>query len=220
MLPIKALDFNPIVQDLAVRLPETDRKTLILDMDETLVHADFGNYYSGHDHIVTFLYEDEEVTVPIFVRPGLSEFLQKVSEHFEIVVFTASKKEYADAILNLLDPDNKYFKHRFYRDNCICIQNKVFIKDLRVFVGRKLEDLILLDNSLYSFSNQLSNGVLINSFYNDKEDKELLNALSYLVNYLLQSSDVRTVNEQVFNFPAIMEQFVHKDKTKKKYREV
>ena len=41
-----------------------------------------------------------------------------------------------------IDPENKYFRQRFYRENCISVKNKVFIKDLRIFVNRKLENLI------------------------------------------------------------------------------
>lgn len=210
----KKLDFNKHIQMLAQELPDTNRKTLILDLDETLIHADFDGKFKNHDHIVTFKYDDEEISVPIFIRPELSSFLETVNELFEIVVFTAGKKEYADAVLNFLDPENKFFKFRFYRENCINIKNKVFIKDLRIFSNRKLENIIVLDNSMYSFTNQLSNGILINSFYHDKSDKELSNALAYLVNYLHKTSDIRSINDQIFNFSSILEQLSQKDKLK------
>ncbi len=184
----------------------SQKKTIILDLDETLIHADFDNNYKDHDTNVSFKFNDEEVLVPIFIRPGLIEFLEKISKQFEIFVFTASVKEYADSVLNHIDPDNKFFTQRFYRDNCICVKNKVYIKDLRIFSDRKLENLIIVDNSIYSFTNQISNGVLINSFYNDKNDKELGNVAKYLEGHLLNSSDVRNVNDQVFNFSSILGQ--------------
>jgi CTD small phosphatase-like protein 2 len=184
-----------------------NRKTLVLDLDETLIHADFDGVFQGHDHQITFLHADEEVTVPIFLRPGLQEFLEKCSKQFEIFVFTASKQVYADAVLNLLDPDNRIFKQRFYRESCIKVAGKLFLKDLRIFGNRRLEDIILVDNSMYSLVPQLSNGVLINSFYNDKEDRELLNLLNYLENYLRDAADVRLINEKVFNFKSILESF-------------
>jgi TFIIF-interacting CTD phosphatase-like protein len=34
------------------------------------------------------------------------------------VVFTASQQEYADAILDELDPDQEIFQHRLYRHHC------------------------------------------------------------------------------------------------------
>ena len=184
--------------------PESERKTLILDLDETLIHADFDRIYQEFDAIINFIYNGEEVQVPIFIRPGLFEFLQLVSQNFEIFIFTASIKEYADAVLNFLDPENKIFKFRFYRKDCINIKNRIFIKDLRIFLNRKLENLIMVDNSLYSFTNQISNGVLINSFYNDREDRELINLMSYL-SMLHSTNDIRVVNESVFNFKMILE---------------
>lgn len=50
---------------------------------------------------------------------------------FELVIFTASAKEYADAILNLVDPYQEYFAHRLYRQNCVNLQG-FFLKNLNV----------------------------------------------------------------------------------------
>jgi Dullard-like phosphatase family protein len=187
-----------------VFLPKTEKKkTVILDLDETMIHSDFTSKYENHDHLITFVSDGEEFSVAIFIRPGLNDFLEKLSEKFEVVVFTASVKEYADAVLNYLDPENKYFKNRFYRDSCINISNKVYMKDLRIF-NRNLENLIMVDNSIYCFANQLSNGVLINSFYNDKNDNQLSNLQCYLLNYLYDASDIRVTNEQIFNFSGIL----------------
>jgi CTD small phosphatase-like protein 2 len=186
-----------------------NRKTLILDLDETLIHADFDCNYADPDRIVTFNYQESEISVPVFIRPGLFTFLETVCDKFEILVFTASMQEYADSVLNMLDPENKFFKHRFYRNNCICVKNRVYIKDLRIFANRKPENIIIVDNSLYSFTNQISNGVLINSFYNDKEDRELLNLLNYLLNYLQNMPDVRSVNDKVFNFNSIIDDLIN-----------
>lgn len=206
---LRSINFSDIVSEKNILLPECEglKKTLILDLDETLIHADFDGNWSEHDHTVTFLYEGNEVNVPIILRPGLFIFLEKIAEIFEIFIFTASKKEYADAVLNYLDPENKIFKNRFYREHCINFKNRVFIKDLRMFTNRKPENLIILDNSLYSFSNQLSNGILINSFYNDKDDRELFNVFNYLEQYLQNAPDSRTVNEQIFSFDLILQEY-------------
>jgi CTD small phosphatase-like protein 2 len=204
--PLMKLNYSTYINKRRVACPKgTGKKTLVLDLDETLIHADFDKNFQGHDHVITFLHEGEELTVPIFVRPGIQEFLEKASQNFEIFVFTASKKVYADTVLNFLDPDGRIFKTRYYREDCIKVGSKVYVKDLRIFDNRKLEDIILVDNSMYSFANQISNGVLINSFYNDQEDKELHNVLNYLDNYLRDVSDIRLINEKVFNFTDILD---------------
>jgi CTD small phosphatase-like protein 2 len=208
IIPLTKLNYSTVIESNKVALSDTTKKTLILDLDETLIHADFKGCYQGHDHFITFIHEKEEITVPIFLRPGLFDFLEKASQNFDILIFTASHRVYADAVLNFLDPDGMIFKNRFYRDSCINVGSKAFIKDLRIF-NRKLEDMILVDNSIYSFANQIDNGVLINSFYNDKEDRELTNVLNYLEDYLKEVEDVRLINEKIFNFKLILKDFEH-----------
>ena len=94
-------------------------------------------------------------------------------------------------------------KFRLYRNNCININDKIYVKDLRIIKGVDLKDILLIDNSMYSFAAQLTNGILINSFYNDKSDIELYNVLGYLLNFLYKANDVRLINEQFFNFQKI-----------------
>ena len=53
------------------------------------------------------------------IRPYLGVFLQEMSKLFEIVVFTASFSDYANAILDHIDPGKEYISHRFYREHCI-----------------------------------------------------------------------------------------------------
>jgi Dullard-like phosphatase family protein len=208
IIPLRKLNYAEQMEIRRITVPENvgeKRKTLILDLDETLIHADFDRNYSDHDSVVNFTFDGEEIQAPILIRPGLYEFLDVVREKFEIFIFTASVQQYADSVLNMLDPENKYFKNRFYRNSCICVKSKVYVKDLRIFANRKQENLVMVDNSMYSFTNQISNGILINSFYNDREDRELYNLLNYLMNYLPESPDVRNVNEQVFNFNSIID---------------
>ena len=110
---------------------------------------------------------------------------------------------YENIILNYLDPEGKLIKHRFYRDQCISVLGKIYIKDLRIFNDRKLQDIVIVDNSMYSFANQLSNGILITSYFNDKSDMELVNLGNYLVNCLANAKDVRLENEKFFKFESM-----------------
>ena len=79
---------------------------------------------------------------------------------------------------------------------------------MRIFKDIKDDDLkkiVLIDNNIYSFSVQLSNGILINSFYGDKNDNELSNVLGYLLQFILPADDVREINEKIFGFKRIIE---------------
>ena len=69
--------------------------------------------------------EEREYKVGIFVRKGAKQFLNEVSKYFEVGIFTASVKEYADAIIVFLDPNKNMIKFRLYRYNCIYINDKI-----------------------------------------------------------------------------------------------
>ena len=114
------------------------------------------------------------------IRPYWKEMMDAIKNNWEVVVFTASCKNYADSILDYLDPDNEYFQHRFYRDTCWKVPDGVYVKDLRVFHQWDLEDIVLVDNAVYSFAFQLDNGIPIIPYYKGKDDKQLLYLKEYL----------------------------------------
>jgi CTD small phosphatase-like protein 2 len=116
---------------------------------------------------------------------------------YEIVVFTAGVQEYADKILDQIDPEKAYIKKRLYRQDCIQVED-YFIKDLDVFIDREKENIIIVDNSIMSFAFDIDNGVPIQSFYgNEEDDKELLFLMSFLEEAFYQQ-DVRTSVSEAF----------------------
>jgi Dullard-like phosphatase family protein len=138
-----------------------------------------------YDTIVTAQDNPEDWGM-VYFRPYLRTFLEAVCKVFEVVLFTAACKEYADQIVNAIDPDNRFFEFRLYRDSCQeCTpdpshpESKIYIKDLRV-LGRDLSDVVLIDNSLLCFACQLNNGIVCNPFKGGSEDKELISILDVL----------------------------------------
>ena len=64
---------------------------------------------------------------------------------------------------------------RLYRDSCLKTDDGVYVKDLRILGNQRgLENVIIVDNAVYSFGYQLENGIPIIPFYDDKSDEELL----------------------------------------------
>mgnify|MGYP000585921700 FL=1 len=68
---------------------------------------------------------------------------------------------------------------------------------MRIFHQRALSNIILVDNSVYSFAFQLDNGVPIVSFYNDPNDEEMLH-LKFYLDCLKDCEDVREKNREAF----------------------
>jgi hypothetical protein len=109
---IKSLPKYEYVQHLrpSIGLPPKEKDsppiTLVLDLDETLVHC---TVEPIQDADLTFpvLFHGMEYQVHVKLRPHVFEFLNKVCDKFEVVIFTASQKVYADELLNRMDP-SKY----------------------------------------------------------------------------------------------------------------
>jgi TFIIF-interacting CTD phosphatase-like protein len=53
----------------------------------------------------------------IYKRPYLDHFLNSIAELGEVSIFTASVKQYADPIIDEIDPKG-IIKRRFYREHC------------------------------------------------------------------------------------------------------
>ena len=212
--------FEEIKKNLALSYPqspfEKNKKLLILDLDETLAHSDLDfslqDKIQKYDTILHFNSDEEKnIPIPLLIRPWTKEFLDYAVQEFDLVIFTASDKQYANEIIDFIEKDKKYFKMRLYRNHCLFIEPGLYIKDLRIFSDfKKIEDIIILDNSLFSFANQLNNGILITSFFYDLNDSFLENVKCYL-EYIKNEKDIRLMNKESFRFEEIKEDIIRND---------
>ena len=163
------------------------KKTLVLDLDETLVHSQFGPFEIPSDVVINIEIENELHDIHVLIRPGVKEFLEKMSQIYEIVIFTASISKYAGPLLDILDKD-KFCSYRLFREHCTLI-NTSFAKDLKK-LGRNLKDVIIVDNSPMAYLLNTENGIPILTWFDNKNDKELYK-ISPLLEFLSQVNDVR-----------------------------
>ncbi|KRX07565.1 HAD-like domain [Pseudocohnilembus persalinus] len=174
-------------------------KTIVFDLDETLIHCN-ENVNMPHDVQLSIKFpQGEVIDAGINVRPFAREILRELSKEYEIVIFTASHQCYAKAVIEHLDPKKEFVHHKFFREHCIQTPQGVYIKDLRIFADRKLEDLVLVDNAAYSFSFQVDNGIPIIPFYHHKEDMELVSLMN-LLKPIKNFKDVREYLKGIFKF--------------------
>jgi len=165
------------------------RKTLVLDLDETLVHSSF-RPVPGPDFIISI--ELDGVTHRVYVqkRPGVDHFLEEMGSKFEVVVFTASLDKYANPVLDILDPKG-FIKIRLFREACVQHYGN-YVKDLSL-LGRKLEDTLIIDNSPFSYMFQPDNAIPITSWFNDKTDRELYDLVPFLLEQIVPCEDVAQI---------------------------
>ena len=199
-------------------IKNSNKKLLILDLDETLIHSDVDRLLdqkkTKYDAVLNFFDSDDQqnTELPILLRPGLFEFLDYASENFDLVIFTASEKLYADKIIDYIEKDKKYFKMRLYREHCIFIEPGLYIKNLNIFKPyKKIKDIIIVDNSLFSFANQLNNGILVTSFFDDENDSFLISLKEYLT-MIKDVKDFREINKENFQFESYKENILRYSK--------
>ena len=178
------------------------KKTLILDLDETLVHSSF-TPFEKNDIVLNVDFEGVMYNIYVLVRPEAELFIKTVAKFFELVIFTASISKYASPLLDILDKD-KNIKYRLYREQCTFI-NGIYIKDLKK-CNRSLKDLIIVDNSPIAYTFDSDNGLPIKTWIEDPDDRELMKLVPIL-EFLSKTKDVRKFIEQfVYNNKILFEE--------------
>ncbi|KAI9313670.1 HAD-like domain-containing protein [Zopfochytrium polystomum] len=165
------------------------KPTLVLDLDETLIHSTtMGSRH--HDHMIEVLVEKHVCLYYVYKRPHVDYFLKKVSEWYKVVIFTASMPEYADPVIDWLDKNRTLISKRYFRQSCTP-HGGYFAKNLAI-VEPDLSQVCLLDNSALSYALNQENGIPIESWTNDPTDAALLDILPFL-DALRFTDDLRSI---------------------------
>jgi len=193
------------------------RLKVVLDMDECLIHSIFnegvtpgrvayGRASSGPPHAAAAAHAVESFPLTMLdrakclvnKRPRVDWFLEQVSSRFDTYVMTAGTRDYAEPLLDVLDP-NRVLKGRFYRDSCVFHEGHYF-KDLRL-VDEDPRRVLLVDNNPASFVLCPANGIPVVSFYDDPQDRGLEGVLAVLLQ-LEAERDVRRPLRQMYGLEA------------------
>lgn len=165
------------------------KKCLVLDLDETLVHSSF-KPVNNADFIVPVEIDGVCYKVYVLKRPYVDEFLIECAKYYELVVFTASLSKYANPLLDMLDT-SKVIEHRLFRESCV-LHGQAYVKDLSK-LGRRMEDIIFVDNSPLSYAFHPTSAVPILSWFDDPHDEQLRELLPVLCDVLTNMHDVRNL---------------------------
>ncbi|PKA64471.1 Mitochondrial import inner membrane translocase subunit TIM50 [Apostasia shenzhenica] len=156
------------------------RKTLFLDLDETLVHSQVGAPPEHYDFTVHPLIDGQEITFYVLRRPEVEELLRAAAKSYEVVVFTAGLEEYASRVLDRLDPSGEMIAHRLYRDSCREVEGGKLVKDL-AGLGRDLAKVVIVDDNPGSYTLQMENAIPVAPFVDDLSgDRELQRVMRFL----------------------------------------
>ena len=154
--------------------------TLVLDLDETLVH-----------------YIEEKDRHYVQVRPFAEYFISEMGKYFELVIFTSAEEEYANIVLDEIDK-NKIISHKLYRRH-VDYNDGLCLKDLNK-IGRDIKKVCIIDNDKNNFKLHEENGIEIKEFLGEQDDNEL-DLLGDLLMSIIESNadDIRPVIKDIKN---------------------
>ena len=133
--------------------------TLVLDLEETLVH-------------INQLGE-------CILRPGLYKFLKDIKPYYELVSFSNESKYSSEPIIDIIEEKKKYFDYNLYREHLTFI-GKEFIKDLSK-LGRDIKKVIVVDNIANNYKLNPENGIQILPFFGENNDDNVLEELKKIL---------------------------------------
>ena len=167
--------------------PKNKRYTLILDLDETLVHVERINQQINNNY--NYNTNDQKV---INLRPGLFSFLNSIKPYYEIISFSTASKNYADNIVKKIETNQKYFDYNLYRDHTT-LYGKEYVKDISK-IGRNIKEIIIVDNLEKNFNLNPDNGIKIAPYFGEinADDTKLFELQKLLILfYKLKYDDLR-----------------------------
>ena len=191
--------------------------TLVLDLDETLIHffcskiiKNHGVYYgylTAESNGVFIDFKDNNFFIPndyeyidigiFLLRPYVKLFLEELKNYYEIVIFTTGTKEYCDRIIDIIDLNENLINYRLYKHHISLNNTNTIVKDLSL-LGRDLKKVIIIDNLEENFRLQKDNGLSIKTWEGDINDNELKYLMEILKKIVINKvSDVRKVIKKI-----------------------
>ena len=171
-----------------------DRPLLILDLDETLVHARRTPLPHAPDFTIA--------PYVLYRRPGLDAFLQHVAVHFRLAVWTSSSPAYAQAVVSHVFESPPQLVFVWASDRCTMrrdvesdtwAQTKPLSKLRRR--GYDLRRVLVVDDSPEKHTRNYGNLVTVQAFEGDPADDELPRLARYL-EQLAPEPDYRQVEKR------------------------
>ena len=173
---------NKIEKYLLPKMKRIYKYSLVLDLDETLISIkrDSNNNIKMNKNNL----------IPLILRPGLVDFLHKMKQIFELILFSSGTSEYVTPIIKHIEKKEKFFEHILYRQHVTYEENGNFFKNLNL-LNRNVKNILIVDNVFENFKNHKSNGICIKPFYGDAiNDKNTLKVLGNILHKVRYDADI------------------------------
>lgn len=176
------------------------RILLILDVDETLVHAKACEFEQQSDFVL--------FNLCVYKRPYLDEFLLEAERHFDLGIWSSGTNDYVKGIVIRIFPKPGQLKFIWDRSKCIesrkgggWIDEKeiYYVKDLDKLAeeGFRKEKILIVDDDPRTAEGNVENAIFVKEFTGDQADRELLYLKEYLTT-LVNVEDVRKIEKRTW----------------------
>jgi len=170
------------------------KKLIILDIDETLIHATEKSIGREHD------FETEWYLV--YKRPHVHEFIEFCIEYFNVAVWTTAGHDFAVKIVDELFPSEFKLEFLWSHRRCTRVFNPelhetTHLKNLNKVrrKGYKLEHVIMVDDTPAKLVKNYGNLVRVNEYRGQEDDNELEILMKYLL-HLKKAENIRAIEKR------------------------
>lgn len=173
----------------------TEQQTLlILDLDETLIHATSCPLQTVPDFTAgPYL---------VYKRPGLDIFIETVAQNFQLAVWSSAGADHVSEIVSEIIPETCPLQFQWSRQRCTAryhpgFQAHYWVKDLKKVgrAGYDLDRVLIVDDDPIKLERNYGNAVYVSPFEGDPNDAEL-NLLAIYLTSLAIAENLRTIEKR------------------------
>jgi len=145
------------------------------------------------------------------IRPNAIEFLEALSEVYELVIYSSRKFTVVHEVGDILDPKGTLFVQTLSRRSCYLTKSKKFLKDLKLIKNRNLKNMLILDYKPQSFSKSPENGVIMLHWNGDEFDDQLMGKKLNYLKAMAKEYSCSFKNDKLMNYSEIMKEVFGKE---------
>jgi hypothetical protein len=184
---------------LGVQKTETrePRHLLILDLDETLVHATKMSLTRPPDFVAH--------SYNVYIRPHLVYFLSHIFEWFDVAVWSSAGADYLTTVVNHIFPQPAALKFVWAGDRCTLKRSDesddyYWVKNLKKVkrAGYALDRVLIVDDTPEKAERNYGNYIRIAPFTGEADDEQLLRLIPYLWQ-LRRADSLRSIEKRSWN---------------------
>ena len=175
---------------------------LILDLDETLLHAIDSHDATEHEPLPGVDIDFRLGSIMVYRRPHLSQFLTRMWKVYDLAVWSSGGKDYVEGAVAKIMVDHP--QPLFVWSSSRCTQRVEFDIGYRKYNIKNLQKLwkrfnknrmLIVDDTPEKCIRNYGSAVYIREFVGDQKDEELLHLADYLES-LASAPNFRTIEKR------------------------